>query len=86
MNTAERIYDEAKCLPEEQAHQVLVFIEAMKKQDLLPGSGLREKMDVISSETLRKKALAAQAIFPRVDREKMAQEFADMRNEWDRTL
>ncbi|MBF0401444.1 MAG: hypothetical protein HQL90_11820 [Magnetococcales bacterium] len=85
MNTAERIYAEIKRMPEQQAHQVLEFIEAVKKQGGIPGRTLRERICCMSPEELKKKALAAQAGFPRVDQEQLAKEFADMRDEWDRT-
>ncbi|MBF0340450.1 MAG: hypothetical protein HQL95_05730 [Magnetococcales bacterium] len=85
MNTAERIYAEIKRMPEEQTHQVLAFIEAVKKQGAVPGRTLREQIYCMSPEELKKKALAAQASFPRVDQAQLAKEFADMRDEWDRT-
>lgn len=85
MNTAERIYTEVKRMPEEQAHQVLEFVEAVKQQSSIPGRTLRERIYCMSPEELKKKALAAQADFPRMDQEKLAKEFADMRDEWDRT-
>ncbi len=85
MNTAERIYTEVKRMPEKEAHQVLEFIEAVKKQGAIPGKTLREQIYCMSPEELIQKALAAQASFPRVDQEELAKEFADMRNEWDRT-
>ncbi|MBF0152235.1 MAG: hypothetical protein HQL64_00615 [Magnetococcales bacterium] len=86
MNTAERIYAEIRRMPEEQAHQVLEFIEAVKKQGAIPRRTLREQIDCMSPEELKEKALAAQASFPRMDQEELAKEFADMRKEWDRTL
>lgn len=86
MNTAERIYAEVKRMPEKEAHQVLEFIEAVKKQGAIPRRTLREQIYCMSPEELTQKALAAQACFPRVDQEELAKEFADMRNEWDRML
>ncbi|HAT51256.1 MAG: hypothetical protein HQL07_04225 [Nitrospirae bacterium] len=84
MNTAERIYTEVKRMPEEQAYQVLEFIEAVKKQSAIPGRSLPERIYRMSPEELEKKALAAQTGFPRMDQEKLAKDFADMRDEWDR--
>ena len=64
---------------------VLEFIEAVKKQGAIPRRTLREQIYCMSPEELKKKALAAQASFPRVDQEELAKEFAGMRDEWDRT-
>ncbi len=84
MNTAERIYTEVKRMPEEQACQVLEFIEAVKKQGSIPGRTLRKGIDCMSPEELKKKALAVQAGFPKMGGEALAKEFAEMRDEWDR--
>ncbi|MBF0179392.1 MAG: hypothetical protein HQM03_05115 [Magnetococcales bacterium] len=84
MSTAEEIYDKARNMPETLAREVLDFMLFVEqRQSTLQGVSDDERT---APETMMRLVKAAQESFPKVDFATLRQEFASLRDEWDRTL
>ncbi|MBF0462971.1 MAG: hypothetical protein HQL87_16500 [Magnetococcales bacterium] len=85
MTTAERIYVEAKRLPEHLASEVLNFILEIEQRNSVRQRGSEGDTDrAIHSQEILRLARVAQASFPVVEQGIRDREFAALRNEWDR--
>ncbi|MBF0132947.1 MAG: hypothetical protein HQL75_10235 [Magnetococcales bacterium] len=82
MNTAERIYDEVKRLPEPLAEQVLDFVFFLEQRRAKLGDAA--PLGEFDAGEIRRRALAAQRHFPPMDRAVLDEEFTAIRREWDR--
>ncbi len=83
MNTAEKIYDKARNMPEELAREVLDFMLFVEQRQRARKNASDERET--DPESMMRLVKAAQESFPKVDSETVRQEFASMRDEWDRT-
>ena len=85
MNTAERIYAGVKRMPEGIARQVLDFVVFLEKRHLFQQEDKKsDGSQEISTNQLERLVQAARESFPATGKRVRDQEFAAMRNEWDR--